>query len=91
MRRISEPARQLLMAATAVARFRGAQQCERFDLAIAQLHLSSCRDVSLYADSGNSTSPEQLPFEKQLEDLHTRHGDGEVSEEELLAYAHPSG
>ncbi len=71
MRRLSNDARNLLSAAAAVARFRGAQECDTSDLKVAALLIALHPGVALYADAAASTSPKQLPFAADLEELLT--------------------
>jgi hypothetical protein len=84
---MEDDARALLVAATEVARFRGALQCERGDLRIASQLLDGRRSASLYADAEASTSPQQLPFDPQLEQVLTSENSGPVTRDELMAYA----
>ncbi len=84
---MEDGARALLVAATEVARFRGAVQCEREDLRIASQLLNDLSSVSLYANAETSTSPHQLPFEPQMEQLLASESPGPVTKDELLAYA----
>ncbi|WP_256837771.1 hypothetical protein [Ornithinimicrobium faecis] len=43
--------------------------------------------MSLYANAETSTSPHQLPFEPQMEQLLASESPGPVTKDELLAYA----
>ncbi len=69
MRRLSDDARDLLSAAAAVARFRGAQECGTSDLKVAGLLMALHPGVALYPDAAASTSPEQMPFAADLEEV----------------------
>jgi hypothetical protein len=86
MRRLSEDARNLLSAATTVARFRGAQECDTSDIQVAGLLIDLHPGVALYADAEASTSPLQLPFASALEELLTGSSD-ELGVEELRRLA----
>lgn len=71
MRRLTEDARSLLIAAATVARFRGAQECDTSDIQVAALLIALHPGVALYADEEASTSPQQLPLAAHLEELLT--------------------
>lgn len=82
MRVLSHEARELLVTAACVARFRGAQECDNSDLHVADLLMVLHPGVSLYPDAVASTSPEQLPFSAELERVLTR-SDDDLGLEEL--------
>lgn len=82
MRGVSHEARELLVTAVSVARFRGAQECDISDLRVADLLMVLHPGVSLYPDAVESTSPEQLPFSAELEQVLTR-SDDDLGLEEL--------
>ena len=86
MRRLSDEARELLRAATAVARFRGAQECDTSDLKIAGVLTDLHPGVTLYPDATRSTSPHQLPLAAALEQVLTKSQD-ELGVEELRQLA----
>jgi hypothetical protein len=86
MRPFSEEARTLLVAAGNVTRFRGAQECDRSDLQVASLLTSLHPGVSLYADAAASSSPLQLPFAPDVQELLVN-SDEELGIEELQRFA----
>ena len=86
MRFFSEDARRLLAAAAEVARFRGARECDRSDIRVASLLTSLHPGVALYADAAASTSPQQLPFASELQELMTC-SEKELGIEELKRFS----
>jgi hypothetical protein len=86
VRWFSREAREVLSAAAAVARFRGAQECEISDIKVADLLLSLHPGATLYADASTSTSPQQLPMSSVLQDLLTSTSD-ELGLDELRQLA----
>lgn len=89
MRRITEDARALLITAAAVARFRGAQECDISDLKVAGLLVDMHPGVALYPDAAASTSPEQIPFAPRLEEVMVASND-ELGVDELRRLAEGS-
>lgn len=86
MRPFNEDARRLLVAASNVARFRGAQECDRSDIQVASLLTSLHPGLSLYPDAATSSSPLQLPFASDLQELLVG-SDEELGIEELKRFA----
>ena len=86
MRPFSKEARTVLVAASNVARFRGAQECDRSDIQVAGLLTSLHPGVSLYPDTAASSSPLQLPFAADVQELLVN-SDEELGIEELKKFA----
>lgn len=86
MRQMSPEAQELLSAAASIARFRGAQACDRSDIEVAVLLLSLHPGVALYADATQNTSPQQLPMSPAFQDLLTDSGD-DLGLDELRRFA----
>lgn len=86
-RLLSTTARSLLAAASDVARFRGATECEWRDVVIAWLAIQPTDSgVSLYADAEASPSPDMLPFSTDIYTLLTTDG-AEIGHTELIGTA----
>lgn len=78
-----------MSAAAAVARFRGAQECDTSDLKVADVLTALHPGVTLYPDAQASTSPQQVPLATGLQRVLTSSQD-ELHIEELRRLANDS-